>query len=155
MGIHPAIACPALPTYRVDGVGAKVLGGVLRRRLRQHPKHGLALGQRLQHRLPAQRERPQQPTRVQAAEETSRAARPDERYNRIYDTMPIGYVQVGPSDRTAVGLVTLIWLFNRLLCSAWADGNLVEAAPPLGKMLYHRNQSQPNPTIQADGPSCS
>ena len=73
-----AISDVCCASYRVDGVGAKVLGGVLRRRLRQHPEHGLALGQRLQQRLPPHRERPQQPTRVEAAEEASRAARPDD-----------------------------------------------------------------------------
>ena len=28
--------------------------------------------------------------------------------------------------------------------SAWADGNLVEVAGQLGKMVEHRNQRQPN-----------
>ena len=65
-----------ISSYRVDSVRTEVLGGVFRRGLRQHPEHGLALGQRLQQRLPPQRERPQQPARVQPAEEAPRTASP-------------------------------------------------------------------------------
>ena len=38
--------------------------------------------------------------------------------------------------------------------SAWADGNLAEAAGQLGKMVEHRNQSQPNPGLRAHGTPC-
>ena len=42
-------------------------------------------------------------------------------------------------------------MFNCLPDSAWADGNLAEAAGQLGKMVEHPNQVQPNSGPQADG----
>ena len=41
--------------------------------------------------------------------------------------------------------------------SAWADGNLAEAAAAgqLGKMVEHRNQSQPNPGLSSLGTPCT
>ena len=41
------------------------------------------------------------------------------------------------------------------LNSAWADGNLAEAAVQLGKGVEHRNQSQPNPGLRADLSPCT
>ena len=46
-------------------------------------------------------------------------------------------------------------MFHCLPNSAWADGNLADAAGQLGQMVEHRNQSQPNPGIQAHGRPCS
>ena len=40
-----------------------------------------------------------------------------------------------------------LWVLHCLPDSAWADGNLAEAAGELGKMVEHRNQSQPNPGL--------
>ena len=39
-------------------------------------------------------------------------------------------------------------MFRCLPDSAWADGNLAEAAGQLGQMVEHRNQSQPNPGLR-------
>ena len=38
--------------------------------------------------------------------------------------------------------------------SAWADGNLAEVAGQLGKMVEHRNLSQPNPGLTSLGTPC-
>ena len=46
------------------------------------------------------------------------------------------------------------WAFHCLTLSAWADGNLAEAAVQLGKKVEHPNKSQPNPGPQADGTPC-
>ena len=45
-------------------------------------------------------------------------------------------------------------VFHCLPNSAWADGNLAEAAGQLGKMVEHRNQSQPNPGLSSLGTPC-
>ena len=45
-------------------------------------------------------------------------------------------------------------MFHCLPDSAWADGNLAEAAGQLGKMVVHRNQSQPNPGLSSLGTPC-
>ena len=45
-------------------------------------------------------------------------------------------------------------MFHCLPDSARADGNLAEAAGQLGKMVVHRNQSQPNPGISSLGTTC-
>ena len=45
-------------------------------------------------------------------------------------------------------------MFHCLPDSAWADGNLAEAAEQLVKMVEHRNQSQPNPGPQGHGTPC-
>ena len=47
------------------------------------------------------------------------------------------------------------WLWFRMPNSARADGNLAEAAGQLGKMVEHRNQSQPNPGLRSLGTPCS
>ena len=46
-------------------------------------------------------------------------------------------------------------MFHCLPESAWADGSLAEAAVQLGKMVGHRNQSQPNPGLNSLGAPCS
>ena len=46
-------------------------------------------------------------------------------------------------------------MFHCLPDSAWADGNLAEVAGQLGKMLEHRNQSQPNPGLSSLGTPCT
>ena len=46
-------------------------------------------------------------------------------------------------------------VFHYLPDSAWADGNLAEAAGQLGKMVEHRNLSQPNPGLRSLGTPCS
>ena len=38
--------------------------------------------------------------------------------------------------------------------SAWANGNLAEAAVQLGKKVEHPNHSQPNPGLRADESPC-
>ena len=45
-------------------------------------------------------------------------------------------------------------MFHSLPDSAWADGNLTEEAGQLGKMVEHRNQSQPNPGLSSLGTPC-
>ena len=46
-------------------------------------------------------------------------------------------------------------MFFLLPDSAWANGNLAEAAGQLGNMVEHPNQlRQPNPGLQADGIPC-
>ena len=45
-------------------------------------------------------------------------------------------------------------MFHCLPDSAWADGNLAEAAGQLGKLVEHRNQSQPNPGLRSLGTPC-
>ena len=45
-------------------------------------------------------------------------------------------------------------MFHCLPESAWADGNLTESAGHLGKMMEHRNRSQPNPGLGARGTPC-
>ena len=42
-------------------------------------------------------------------------------------------------------------MFHCLPDSTWADGNLSEAAGQLGKMVEHRNQSQPIPCLSSLG----
>ena len=42
-------------------------------------------------------------------------------------------------------------MFHCLPESAWADGSLAEAAVQLGKMVGHRNQSQPNAGLNSLG----
>ena len=39
--------------------------------------------------------------------------------------------------------------------SAWADENLAEASGQLGKMVEHRDQSQPNPGLSSLGTPCT
>ena len=46
-------------------------------------------------------------------------------------------------------------MFHYLHDSAWADGNLTEAAGQLGKLVEHANQSQPNPGPRAVETPCS
>ena len=45
-------------------------------------------------------------------------------------------------------------MFHCLPDSAWADGNLAEAAGQLGKMVEHRNHSPPNPGLGSLGTPC-
>ena len=45
-------------------------------------------------------------------------------------------------------------MFHCLPNSAWANGNLAEAARQLGKIVEHPTQSQPNPGLRADGTPC-
>ena len=61
--------------------------------------------------------------------------------------MMIVVVQGVPSERR------LDFVDSDFECSdsAWADGNLAEAAGQLGKMVEHRNQSQPNPGLSSLG----
>ena len=42
-------------------------------------------------------------------------------------------------------------MFHCLSDSAWADGNLADAAVQLGKMVEYRNQIQPNPGLPEHG----
>ena len=61
-------------------------------------------------------------------------------------------VQGVPSAR-GLGWVDL----NFVCClpnSAWADGNLAEAAGQMGKKVEHPNQSQPNPGPLPDESPC-
>ena len=46
-------------------------------------------------------------------------------------------------------------MFHCLPDSAWADGNMAEAAGQLGKMGEHSNESKPNPVARADGSPCT
>ena len=46
-------------------------------------------------------------------------------------------------------------MFHCLPDSAWADGNLAEAAGQLGKMVEHKNQSQPNRGSPGDVSPCT
>ena len=41
-------------------------------------------------------------------------------------------------------------MFHYLPDSSWADGNLAEAARQLGKLVEHRNKSQPNPCLRVE-----
>ena len=42
-------------------------------------------------------------------------------------------------------------MFHCQLNSAWADGNLAEAAGQIGKIAEHPNQSQPNQVLKQMG----
>ena len=54
-----------------------------------------------------------------------------------------------------IGLQVVLTLILVILLSAWAEGNLAEAALQLGKMVEHPNQSQPNPGLRADESPCT
>ena len=57
-----------------------------------------------------------------------------------------------PKEDTGWSLCLDNWIG---LTSAKADGKLAELAERLGKMVeHHVDQSQPNPTIRADGQPC-
>ena len=45
-------------------------------------------------------------------------------------------------------------MFQCVLNSAWADGNLADAAEQLDNMVERPNQSQPNPGPRGDGTPC-
>ena len=69
------------------------------------------------------------------------------------------HIQGGASARIVglgwVGLTLILAVqFHCLAYSELADGNLVELAEQLGKIVELQNQSQPNPTVQADAPPC-
>ena len=72
--------------------------------------------------------------------------------NQHTDHFPSRYIQGVPSAR-GQGWVNLN--FECFANSAWADGNLAEAAGQMGKMVEHPNQNQPNPGPQADGTPCT
>ena len=46
-------------------------------------------------------------------------------------------------------------MFHCLPDSAWADGNMAEAARQLDKFVEDRNQSQHNPGLRGHGTPCS
>ena len=46
-------------------------------------------------------------------------------------------------------------MFRCLPDPAWADGNFAGQAGQVGKMVEHRNQSQPNPGLRAHGTPCN
>ena len=53
-----------------------------------------------------------------------------------------------------MGWVDLDFVVPLSPSSAWANGNLAEAAVQLGKKVEHPNHSQPNPGLRADESPC-
>ena len=63
-------------------------------------------------------------------------------------------VQGVPSE-LRMGFVDLNFDCSSICLTAWADGNFSEVAGQLGKMVEHRNQSQPNPGLSSLGTPCT
>ena len=51
-----------------------------------------------------------------------------------------------------MGFVDLDFECSTVCPTAWADGNLAEAARLLGKLVEHRNPGQPNPGLRQGTP---
>ena len=54
-----------------------------------------------------------------------------------------------------LGFVDMDFVCSTVWLTAWAEGNLAEAAGQLVKIVEHNNQSQPNPGLQGHGTPCT
>ena len=58
------------------------------------------------------------------------------------------------ADLGSVDLDFECFTVSPILPGPWADGNSAEGSEQVGKIVEHRNPSQPNPGPRPDGPPC-